>query len=282
VNLRARRYRRAVSTRSRLAISATIAIGGWWLSHLVRHLVAFAHTNPSRLGIEMLGIEIGLAALATAIAFALPGPVPRRLGLSAGRLSIGAVIALAIGTLGLSQAIDAAVSLTLPRALEHSVVRGIARGLAGPRGMDYALSLIGTVIGPAIGEELLCRGLLQRALVRWIHPAAAVAIASLVFGKLHQEAMHATIAACLGLYLGLAAYRSDSTRPAIACHAANNFGAWLGSIGWAPAVPFVPGISGGLGLAAIGIVWAWHAKPRGENRGLVESELQPDPSPTDA
>jgi len=267
-------------------MSAAILSAGWWLSGQVRHLVAFVDTNPSRLGFEMMGIEIGLAAFAIAIAFALPGPITRRLGLGPGRLPIGAVVALTIGTLGLSHAIDAALSFTLPRALEGSVVRGIARGLAGPRGYDLAISLLGTVIAPAIGEELLCRGLLQRGLVRWIHPAAAVAIASLAFGWLHHEFVHGAIATCIGAYLGLAAYWSDSTRPAIAGHAANNFGAMLGSIGLAPMVPLVPGLLGGLALAAAGIVWAGIAKPaqpRGGEFSLpAERELQPDRGPADA
>ena len=236
----------------------------WWLSGRIRHLAAFVDTNPARLGFEMMGIGIGLAVFAIGIAFAFPGPIARRLGLGRSRLPIGAVIALTLGTLGLSHAIDAALSLSATRALEGSVATGISRGLAGPRGWDFAIALLGSVIAPSLGEELLCRGLLQRGLVRWIGPAAAIAITSLFFGRLHGELVHGAIAACLGAYLGLAAYWSDSTRPAIAGHAANNFAALLGSAGLAPAVPIVPGLFAGLALAAIGIVWAYLARPRGD------------------
>ena len=249
--------------RARIAIAAGIVLFAWWLSGRIRHLVVFADTNPARLGFEMMGIGIGLAVLSIGIAFAFPGPIARRLGLGRSRLPIGAVIALTFGTLGLSFAIDAALSLSAPRALEHSVAMGISRGFAGPSGWDFAIALLGSVMAPALGEELLCRGLLQRGLVRWIRPAAAITITSLFFGRLHGELVHGAIATCLGAYLGLAAYWSDSTRPAIAAHAANNFSALLGSAGLVPAVPAVPGMFAGLAFAAIGIAWAWEARPRG-------------------
>src|SRR5688572_30220148 len=163
----------------------------------------------------MMGIGIGLAVFAIGIAFAFPGRVARRLGLGRSRLPIGPVIALTLGTLGLSHVIDAVLTIWAPRAVEGSVVTGISRGLAGPRGWDFTIALLGSVIAPALGEELLCRGLLQRGLaglfgqaerwipqaVRWIGPAAAIAFTSLFFGRLHGELLHGAIAACLGAYL---------------------------------------------------------------------------------
>jgi membrane protease YdiL (CAAX protease family) len=257
-------FRGPLTAAQRCAIATGILGFGWWLSGRVRHLVVFAHTNSTRLGFEMLGIELGLAALAIGVAFALPGPIQPRLGLGRSRLPLGVVIAIALGTLGLMNAIHVAFTLTLPRALEHSVATGIARGFAAPRGWgDYAIEFLGSVVGPALGEELFCRGLIQRGLARWIHPAAAILAAALVFGWLHQELMHGAMATLIGAYLGLAAYWSDSTRPAIAGHAANNFGAMLGSAGLAPAIPLLPGLFGGLGLAALAVLWAWAARPRG-------------------
>jgi membrane protease YdiL (CAAX protease family) len=250
-----------MSAPARIAIAAAIMIVGVWLSGRVRHLVAFVDTNPARLGFEMMGIEVGLAAVAIAIAFALPGPTARRLGLGPSRLPTSAVIALALGTLGLSHALDAALSFT--RVLEGSVVVGISRGLEAARGRDFAIALLGTVIAPAIGEELLCRGLLQRGLALWIRPVAAIAISSLLFGWLHMEFVHGALAACIGLYLGFAAYWADSTRPAIAGHAANNFVALLGSSGVAAVMlPPVPGLIMGLAIAAFGIVWTRRAARR--------------------
>ncbi|HKA16629.1 MAG TPA: type II CAAX endopeptidase family protein [Myxococcota bacterium] len=267
---------------ARIAIAAGIVLFAWWLSRCVRHVAAFVDTNPARLGFEMMGIGIGLAVFAIGVAFALPGPVARRLGLGPSRLPITAVIALTFGTLGLSHAIEAALDLFAARALEGSVAVGISRGLHASHDRDLAIGFFGTVLAPAIGEELLCRGLLQRTLARWIDPAAAIAIAALAFGSLHGELVHGSIAASLGAYLGLTAYWSDSTRPAIAAHAANNLLALLGSAGLVSLrLPAVPSLVAGLALAAVGIGWGWIARPRGDARA-VDRVLQPDRGPADA
>src|SRR6187200_1520354 len=112
--------------RTRIALGGGILLLAWWISEQVRHLTAFAHTNPARLGFEMMGIGIGLAIIALGVAIALPGPITRRLGLGPSRLPVSAGIALVIGTLGLSLAVDTVFSLT--RAIEGSVATGISRG----------------------------------------------------------------------------------------------------------------------------------------------------------
>jgi membrane protease YdiL (CAAX protease family) len=270
-----------VPTSARIVIAVAIAAAGVWLSDFVRGLVAIAHTNPARLGFEMMGIEIGLACAAVAIACMLPGRVTDRLGLRAGRLPLGAVIALALGTLGLSSAIDAALSFAAPRAIETSVATGIARGLAPVRAHDFAIAFAGTVIAPAVGEELLCRGVLQRTLARWIPPSAAIALAALAFGWLHMEWVHGFVAASIGCYLGLAAYWSDSTRPAIVAHATNNLAALLGSSGLLIfRLPREQALALGLAVAGLGLVWAWRSRPRGV--AASHPGLQPGADSTDA
>lgn len=279
----------ARSARARIAIAAGIVLFAWGLSDRIRHLAAYVDTNPARLGFEMMGIGIGLAVFAIGVAFAFPDGVAHRLGLGRSRLPLGAVIALTLGTLGLSQAIDAVLTLSAPRALERSVAVGISRGFAHPPSeLDFAIALLGSAVAPSLGEELLCRGLIQRGLVRWVGPVASIAITSLFFGRLHGELVHGTIAACLGVYLGIVAYWSDSTRPAIAGHAFNNLVAMLGSAGLTPAVPIWPALFTGLALAAIGMAWAWRARPRGESAEpgrhdppASASALQPERGPTD-
>jgi membrane protease YdiL (CAAX protease family) len=274
----------SVSSRARIAIAAAIAAAGLWLSDLVRGLVAIAHTNPTRLGFEMMGIEIGLVGAAVALALALPGRPGDRLGLGASRLPISAVIALVIGALGLSAAVDAALTLAAPRAIESSVATGIARGIAPAplRVQDLAIAIAGTVIAPALGEELLCRGVLQRSLVRWIPAPAAIGLAALAFGWLHMEWVHGLIAAAIGAYLGLMAHLTDSTRPAIAAHALNNFAALLSTTGLATiAYPPMHGIAVGLALSGLGLAWAWIVRPRGA-AAAVDPALQPGADSADA
>jgi membrane protease YdiL (CAAX protease family) len=110
-------------------------------------------------------------------------------------------------------------------------------------------------------------------------PLVAVAGSSLFFGWLHGELVHGAIATSIGVYLGVTAYWTDSTRPAITAHAANNIVALLGSAGLVSlSMPVVPAMGLGLGLAALGLVWGWHARPRGEPR----EGLQQEPNPADA
>jgi membrane protease YdiL (CAAX protease family) len=268
-----------MSASVRIALSAGILLLAWWVSGHVRHLAAFAHSDPARLGFEMMGIGVGLAIFAIGCAVALPGRVARRLGLGPSRLRASAGIALVIGTLGLSLAVDTVMVMMFTRAVEGSVATGISRGVHAARGHDFAIALLGTAIAPAVGEELLCRGLLQRALARALGPVAAIAAAAIFFGCLHRELVHGTMAAILGGYMGIAAYWSDSTRPAIAAHAANNVVAMLGSAGIASlALPAIPGICVGLALAALGLLWAWRARPQGEATGAL---LQPGGHPAD-
>jgi membrane protease YdiL (CAAX protease family) len=269
-----------VSAQKRIALAAGILLLAWWVSEQIRSLDAYVSTNPARLGFEMMGIGVGLAILATGLAVALPGPVAERLGLGRSKLPSSAVIALVIGTLGLSLAVDTALSLT--RAIEGSVATGIARGTQAARSsqFDFVIALLGSALAPALGEELLCRGVVQRTLARALGPLAAIAGASLFFGWLHGELVHGTIAALLGAYIGVLAYWSDSTRTAIAAHAANNVVALLGSTGlvWVP-LSAVPAIALGLGIAVLALVWGWLARPRGEP---IPVALQPGGDPADA
>jgi membrane protease YdiL (CAAX protease family) len=269
-----------MSAQKRIALSAVILLLAWWVSGEIRHLNAYVSTNPARLGFEMMGIGVGLAILSIGLAVALPGPVSQRLGLGPSRLPASALFGLVIGTLGLSLAVDTALSLT--RAMEGSVAVGISRGVQNARqsDFDFLIALLGSAIAPAIGEELLCRGVVQRTIARALGPVAAIAGASLFFGWLHGELVHGSIAAVLGAYIGLAAYWSDSTRPAIAAHAANNVVALLGSTGlvWL-SLSAVPAICLGLGLALLGLAWAWRSRPRGDRARAV---LQPGGNPADA
>ena len=217
----------------------------------------------------MLGIELGLVAIAVSIAFALPGRIVDRLGLGPSVVPTTTVIALAIGTVGLSQAVNGMLELT--RAHEGSVMVGMSRGLQRAEGWSLVVAFFGSVVGPAVGEELLCRGLIQRSLARYARPAIAIGLAALFFGWLHMELVHGVVATSIGLYLGLAAYWSDSTRPAIAGHGLNNLAALLGSAGILQIrMPLYPSIALGLGMAIGALLWARRA--HGQNQGPLGAE----------
>lgn len=242
----------------RTLAAAAALCGGLALSALLRgaaRTAQIATTSAERLGYEMGGVAVALAGFALAGALLLPGSARERLGWRPGRLSAAHVALLVLGTFALSHALNGLlVQLDLVR---QSALSGIAGQLAGTRGLALAVALVGMAAGPGLGEELLCRGLLQRSIVPRLGAPLGIAVAALVFGALHMEPIHAGAAAVLGLYLGTLAHRADSTRPAILAHMLNNTLAVLGNTGilvWSP--PLSVSVPSGFAVAALCLLWA--------------------------
>jgi membrane protease YdiL (CAAX protease family) len=189
-----------------------------------------------------LGFEIFLGILAFAGAALSPGSAWERLGLRRGRLSAGQTALLILGALGASLALDGLLDLTGLK--EQGTLGEFARRIAGIRGPALLLSLLAFGLAPGISEELLCRGLLQRGLVRRLGAPVGILLASVIFGALHVDPIHAASAAALGLYLGIASHLAGGIRASIACHTVNNLVA-LGT------GAFLPGLDAG-GLSAVG------------------------------
>jgi membrane protease YdiL (CAAX protease family) len=172
------------------------------------------------LAIDSLGLEIFLAGIALAGASLSRAPLRRRLALGPGRIPPLLLATLVVGTVAVSHGLDGSIELLGLR--ETSSLASFDFTLAGARGRALLLALVGIGLAPAIGEELLCRGLVQRGLLARFRPSVAIPLAAAFFGALHVDPVHAVSAGLLGLYLGLAAYLAGSTRAAIACHAVNN------------------------------------------------------------
>ncbi len=167
-----------------------------------------------------LAIEIFLAFSALAGASLAREPLGRRLGLGPSCLSPAVLLLAVAGTLGLSHALDTAVTLSGLRP--ESVLEEIDRLIRGAGWRELAFAGLGLVLAPSLGEELMCRGFLQRGLASRIGGPAAIIASSAAFGALHLEWIQGTAAAVLGLYLGVLTWLSGSLRPAILCHAVNN------------------------------------------------------------
>lgn len=173
------------------------------------------HIASSAIGIQLF---FGFAALAGA---ALAGkPAASRLGLGPGGLPFALVLLAALGTVGLSHTLDSILSASGLR--DASVLAELDTQLHGARGIALLLAIIGLGFAPGISEEMLCRGLLQRGLVRRYGGPLGVGISALLFGAMHLEWVQGTAAALLGVYLGTVAHRAGSIRPAIFCHCCNN------------------------------------------------------------
>jgi membrane protease YdiL (CAAX protease family) len=205
------------------------------------------------ISLSALAIEGVILAIALGAAWLLPGSPRERLGWMRGRLGVPSVALLAAGLLGLSHALDALLALS--GLLERSGLAAFARTLHGARGLPLVVAALAIGFAPALAEELLCRGVLQRSLVARLGAAPGILLAALAFGAIHVEPIHAVFAVPLGVYLGLAGHLAGSVWVPIACHAVNNLTA-VGVAAWTGmTVAASPGdVGAGLAVAAAALL----------------------------
>ena len=209
------------------------------------------------MALQGLWFEGCLALISLAGASLLPGSAYARLGLGPGRLDATKVAVLVIGTLAASSSLDGLLELTQWKA--GSALGEFEEMLTGIRGRSLLLGIATFGLMPGIAEELLCRGLMQRSLVARLGPAAGIAIASLIFGALHLDPIHALFAAPLGLYLGLVCWLTGGIRASIVCHIANNLAAlFAGALLPASDAPALPAAVAGATIATAAMIWVWH------------------------
>jgi membrane protease YdiL (CAAX protease family) len=246
-----------------LLVAAAFAVGA--------ALASASHSLPTILGLSLSSVALEgiLLAFAVAAALALPGDPRLRLGLVRTRLGALEIAALAAGTLGLSNALDGLLSLS--GLMEESGLASFARILEGARGPSLAAALLAFGVVPAVCEELLCRGVLQRSLRDRVGALASIGLAAIAFAAIHVQPIHALFAFPLGLYLGVAGHWSASVLAPVVCHAVNNLVAIGSAVAGGPTTSSSPGeVAVGLIVAATAL--AWVARRRG---------LQPPPGSVD-
>ncbi len=100
-----------------------------------------------------------------------------------------------------------------------AAIEAVTRMSSPLRALTVPLSFI---VIPALTEELLFRGLVQRSLRDRYGPRVAVGITAVLFGAFHMDAQALFFASTMGVLLGVLAERSGSTLPGIALHAGFN------------------------------------------------------------
>jgi membrane protease YdiL (CAAX protease family) len=80
------------------------------------------------------------------------------------------------------------------------------------------LALLSVAVMPAISEEFLFRGLVQRSFERRMRPLAAIALAGIMFGSVHLQVINAVALMALGTFFGYVTWSSGSIYPAIFGH----------------------------------------------------------------
>lgn len=250
-----------------------------WLLLAVALLAAGGLAASSRriaepvLALSLASVAIELVILGVAVAAALlaPGSPRERLGLVRWRIEGIEAAALAAGTLGLSHALDALLALS--GLGEKSGLAEFARSLEGARGLPLAAAALAIGLLPALAEELLCRGVLQRTLVPRLGAAPAILLAALAFGALHLHPIHGAFAALLGAYLGVVGHWSGGVLAPIACHAVNNLAAVGQAVTQGPTLSASPAdVARGLALATLALGWVGWRRAR---------RLQPGPGSVD-
>lgn len=155
------------------------------------------------------------------VAWLAAGRRPREgLRLLPARVAAPGILAMVVGILALSQALESLALLVGmgPGANLDWIARTLATATAP------MLVLAALVVGglAPVGEELFFRGFMLTRLRRVWRAGPAIVATALAFGLIHGELIHGLLAAGIGVYLGLITERSGSVIPAIVCHVANN------------------------------------------------------------
>lgn len=110
------------------------------------------------------------------------------------------------------------------RQSEQKAFELTERFLAVSTNSELLFNIFMIALLPAIGEELIFRGILQRILIGWIKgsPVIAILITSLVFSALHMQFFSLLPRFLLGILLGYLFYWSGSLWLPVIAHFANN------------------------------------------------------------
>lgn len=209
-----------------VAFLSGIAVAGFGRSFLLG-VGALAEGTPESAAVftalQFVGFILGMAILLHAIQRRdlLDGrvrvPTLRDAGWTAAGLLVLFTVSIGLGALLSAFGVEVARN------------RVIERGMETPR--LFLLMIPVTVLFVATGEELVFRGVVQGLFRRALGPAAAVAVASLLFGVSHWLALVGTgggrlayvlIAAVLGLILGTVYETTDNLVVPILVHGLYN------------------------------------------------------------
>lgn len=145
---------------------------------------------------------------------ALEKPAQRMVTLSV--LLGGALWFLSIGLMELQ-------ATAWPPAPEYlEAFRAIHRALAPKNALDAMVSIFVIALAPAIGEEIVIRGVLLPSLLRPLGRVGAVGLSAFVFALVHFDAYRFAFTLAIGLFLGAVRVASGSLWPPILAHATLN------------------------------------------------------------
>jgi len=222
---------RVIATTLLVYLAAVAAVFGLQLVAVTALVTRRAGTfDLERDGLAALLVGVPASSLGLIVVAWLAAGRPRRerLRLLPTRVPARGILAMIVGILALSQALE---SLALLVGVGPGAnLDWIARTLATATPLTLALAVL--VIGglAPVGEELFFRGFMLSRLRQVWRAGPAIVVTALAFGLIHGEWVHGLLATGIGLYLGLVTARSGSVIPAVICHVANNTASVLLSV----------------------------------------------------
>lgn len=176
-------------------------------------------SQETLLGIEVLS-ALSCYLVATLLLIMLLRPRPGVAPVAGGCSPLSAVL-LVLLTLGAST-VGSFSSMVLGALLSRFGLLPKAPYLPVPQGgLALALTILMVAVLPAVFEELLFRGLIQRSLLRFGERFALV-VSTLLFALLHQNLAQIPTALLSGLLLGYIYLRTRRLWVVILCHFCNN------------------------------------------------------------
>lgn len=160
-------------------------------------------------GVVQIYLSLAVPALAGV-------PVRRALGLD--RAPLAAMLLAPVGALALGPTSDllASVFMEFLPNVSFGNLEAITK-LANSA--PFLVMFVLMAVLPGVSEELLFRGVLQRAIRT---APIAIAVSAVVFACAHLDPPHVVGVLPMGFYLAWVAHRTDSTWPTIGAHIANN------------------------------------------------------------
>ncbi|MCA9027440.1 MAG: CPBP family intramembrane metalloprotease [Planctomycetaceae bacterium] len=172
--------------------------------------------------LSLLPFQLGMGLVALIAAWMSPEPLRQRLGVvpQEGR-TFGRVVLTTMAGFTVSTALVILIGISI-LAGEASVDPISAAIANGSWWMTTLLSVVLSTV-PAVVEEVLFRGYIQRRLLQRWSPAVSIGLATMLFAAVHMDSLQHMIAVVpLSLVTGLLAYRTNSIKPGMLIHAVHN------------------------------------------------------------
>ena len=136
-----------------------------------------------------------------------------------GIVLILAAIPLVLYTYNLNQALPIPESMRMMEEQAADAIKGL---LQMDNGLELLANLILIALLPAVGEELVFRGLVQKQLMRRMGPWAAIILGAAIFSFIHLQFEGFLPRMLLGVLLGWLYWHSQNIWVPIAAHFVNN------------------------------------------------------------